>query len=47
MARRWVRRLVLERALGKAVEKGGLETKLLEETEGGEVGGLSVVRPIG
>ena len=47
MARRGVRRLVLERALGKAVEKEGLETKLLEEAEEGEVGGLAVVLPIG
>jgi hypothetical protein len=39
--------LVLERALGKAVEKEGLETRLLEETEEGEAGGLSVVLPIG
>ncbi len=47
MARRWVWRLVLERALGKAAEKEGLETKLLEEAEEGEVRGLAVVLPIG
>ena len=29
------------------MEKEGLETKLLEEAEEGEVGGLSVVLPIG
>ena len=39
--------MVLERALGKAVETEGLETKLLEEAEEGVVWGLSVVLPIG